>query len=158
LGDGYLHHRGSFVSLVIAVDASDADLVEELCRVGRLLFGLEFALAPDQQRLTARGTAALAEFIQLNGLGGRAHTKRIPDWVHGLPRSQRLSFLAGYVDADGYVRSHPTAKNVVITSANADLLGDAKQLAALCGIASSRVVTVSNKHPFDAERRLTAYQ
>ena len=104
LGDGYLHHRGQYVSVEIAVDASDEGLVAKIIAAARRLFGVDFALASDRQRLTARGTAALSEFLELNGLGGTAHTKRIPAWVFGLPRSQRLALLAGYVDADGHVR------------------------------------------------------
>ena len=158
LGDGYLHHRGRFVSVEIAVDRSDETLLEELRRVSAELFGVSLELAPDGARLTGRGTAALAEWVELNGLGGTAHTKRIPDWAFGLPRSQRLAFLAGYVDADGYVRSGRANKDPVITSANAALLEDARQLAALCGISTSSVVEVTNAHPFHAGRRLTAYQ
>jgi FeS assembly protein SufB len=157
-GDGYLHHRGAYTSVEIAVDATDDELVAEIARVARRLFGLEFALSGDGLRLSARSTAALAEYLELNGLAGTAHTKRLPDWLFGLPRSQRLAFLAGYVDTDGYVRSHPTAKNPVITSANAGLLGDTKELLTLCGIRTSAVVTVSNAHPVDPDRRLTAYQ
>ena len=157
VGDGYLHHRGAYTSVEIAVDATDTVLVGEICRVAGELFGLRFRLSSDGQRLTALGTAALAEVLELNGLAGTAHTKRIPDWVFGLPRSQRLSFLAGYVDADGYVRDHPTSKDVMLCSANPSLLDDARQLAALCGIGSSSVIDVVNRHPFDRDRTLQAY-
>jgi len=158
IGDGYVHRRGEYLSVEIAVDAADTDLVGEIVRVTGELFGIELALAADRQRLTGRGTAALAEFVALNGLGGTAHTKRIPDWMFGLPLAQRLAFVAGYVDADGYVRDHPKNRDVVITSANAAMLDDTKQLLALCGIRSTRVIEVSNRHPFDTDRTLTAYQ
>jgi Fe-S cluster assembly scaffold protein SufB len=158
LGDGYLHRRGEFTSVEIAVDGTDTGLIAELQRVGREVFGVEFVLASDGLRLTARKTAALAEWIVLNGLGGGAHVKRIPDWAFGLPRTQRLALIAGYLDSDGYVRVGRTNRDPVITSANSHLLHDTKQLAALCGISSGSVVEVSNRHPLDASRRLTAYQ
>ena len=158
VGDGYIHDRSGFLSVEIAVDASDKVLVDEIVRVTRDLFGIDLALARDRQRLTGRGTAALAEFLQLNDLGGNAHTKRVPFWMFELPRSQRLAFLAGYVDADGYVRAHASSKDVSLSSVNPELLRDAKELAALCGIGSSSVIEVHNKHPFDAERTLTAYR
>ena len=158
IGDGYLHHRGDYVSVEIAVDATDEVLVEEIRRVTAALFGVELKLAKDRQRLCGRGTAALAEFIELNGLGGTAHSKRIPDWVFGVTRSERLAFLAGYLDSDGYVRSTPKAKDPVLTSANAALLEDARELAVLCGIRGSKVIEVTNAHPFESERMLTAYQ
>jgi Fe-S cluster assembly protein SufB len=157
LGDGYLHDRSGYVSVEIAVDASDSELVDEIVRVGRTLFGVEFAMAKDRQRLTARRTAALADFLSLNGFGGNAHTKRVPDWVYCLPRSQRLAFLGGYLDADGYVRDHASSKDAVITSANRELLDDIRDLVHLCGIGSSSVIEVTNRHPFGRDRLMTAY-
>ena len=158
LGDGYLHRRGDFTSVEIAIDVTDAALVDEIIRVTRDLFGIELTVARDRQRLTGRGTAALAEFVQLNGLGGGALTKRVPDWVFGATRDERLAFLAGYLDADGYVRSSPTAKDVVYTSASEDLLADIRELAMLCGIGTGRVRRFTSKHPHDAERRITGYR
>jgi Fe-S cluster assembly protein SufB len=158
LGDGYLHQRGAYTSVEIAVDRSDTVLVDEIVRVTRDVFGIHLALSGDGLRLTGRGTAALAEFLELNGLAGTAHTKRIPAWVFGLPSSQRLAFLAGYVDSDGYVRSHHSNHDVVVTSANSDLLADAKELASLCGIGSSSVVEFSSAHPSDPSRRLVAHR
>jgi Fe-S cluster assembly protein SufB len=157
LGDGYLHYRGEYVSVEIAVDRSDESLVAEIIRATRDLFGIELRLASDGLRLTGRGTRALAEFLLLNGLGGTAHTKRIPEWVFGLPRAQRLALLAGYLDADGWVRNTGSAKDPVITSANEALLQDTRELALSCGIGASSVIEVKNRHVHDRERILTAY-
>jgi FeS assembly protein SufB len=157
LGDGYIHHRGTYRSVEIAVDRTDTVLVDEIVRVTRDLFGIELRLASDGFRLVGSGTAALAEFVVLNGLGGGALAKRVPEWLYATPSSQRLAFLAGYVDADGYVRDHAKSKDVVLTSANADLLDDMRELAAQSGIRSSRTSTVSNRHPVDPDRRLTAF-
>ena len=55
LGDGYLHHRGDYVAVEIAVDKTDTVLVEEIRRVARTLFGLEFSLGKDGYRLTGPG-------------------------------------------------------------------------------------------------------
>ena len=137
LGDGYIHNRAGYLSVEIAVNRHDQDLISEIIRVTKELFGVELSLARDGLRLVGRGTAALAEFIELNGLGGTAHTKRLPDWAFSLPLSQRLALIAGYVDADGYVRNHRSNKDVVITSANPALLRDVRELAMLCGIRSS---------------------
>jgi Fe-S cluster assembly protein SufB len=158
LGDGFLKHSGGYVSVEIAIDASDEGLVDEITRVAREQFGLEFRVAADRHRLRARKTAALAEFLELNGLGGKALTKRIPDWVFGLPTSQRLAFLAGYIDADGYVRSTRANKDVSLTSANFDLLASAKELAALCGIGAGSVTTFTGRHPLDSDRTMTGHR
>jgi Fe-S cluster assembly protein SufB len=157
LGDGYLHNRSGYVSVEIAVDRTDTELVDEIIAVTRRLFGVEFSLAADGFRLTGHRTAALAEFLELNALAGSALTKRVPDWVFGLPLAQRLAFLAGYLDSDGYVRDHKTSHDVVFTSANAALLEDVRELVALCGIGSSKVIETSNRYPDDSERRMTAY-
>jgi Fe-S cluster assembly protein SufB len=158
LGDGYVHNRSGFLSVEVAVDQSDTALVGELQRVARELFGLDFELAPDGLRLTARRTAALAEFLELNGLAGGALDKRVPGWVFGLPRSQRLAFLSGYLDADGYVRAHPTSKDVSFTSANSTLLEDIKELAALCGIRAGSVTTFTSRHPVHPDRTITGHR
>ncbi len=157
LGDGYLKHSDGYTTVGIAVDRTDTVLVEEICDIAKRLFGLDFSLSKDGYRLQARGTAALAEYLELNGLGGTSHTKRVPDWVFGLPASQRLSFVAGLLDADGYVRDHATSKDAVFTSANAELLGGIKELLALSGVWSSSVIPVSNRHPHDRERIMRAY-
>jgi Fe-S cluster assembly protein SufB len=158
LGDGYLHDRSGHLSVEIAVRPDDCELIAEIVRVSKDLFGLEFSLASDGLRLTARGTRVLAEYILLNGLGGTAHSKRMPDWVFGLPASQRLAFLGGFVDADGYVRSHARNHDVVITSASESLLSDLRELAHLSGIGSSRVVRFTSRHPFDVTRSITGHR
>jgi FeS assembly protein SufB len=157
LGDGYLQHSDGYTTVGIAVDKTDTVLVEEIRRVARSLFGLDFTLSQDGYRLQARGTAPLAEYLELNGLGGTSHTKRIPDWAFGLPASQRLSLVAGLFDADGYVRDHPTSKDAMFTSANHDLLAVVKELLALSGIWSSSVIPVTNRHPFDRDRTMQAF-
>ncbi|MBK9180641.1 MAG: Fe-S cluster assembly protein SufB [Acidimicrobiales bacterium] len=158
LGDGYVHNRAGHLSVEFAVDADDTALVDEIVRVSRALFGIDFELAPDRQRLTARGTAALVRFLDLNGVGGTSLTKRIPEWAFTLPRSQRLSLLAGYVDADGYVRRSDSAKNVVLTSANEALLEDARLLAQISGIGVSRISSFESRHPTQPERTITGFR
>jgi Fe-S cluster assembly protein SufB len=158
LGDGFIHDRGGWRSVEIAVDASDAGLIAEIIRVGSEQFGLDFTMTPDASRLRARSTAALVDFLEINGLGGRSLTKRVPDWVTALPRAQRLAFLAGFVDADGTVKAHRSAKSPVITSGNPALLGDLRELAQLCGIGISSISSFRSRHPKDASRTVEGYR
>jgi FeS assembly protein SufB len=158
LGDGYLKHSEGYVTVGISVDSTDTGLVDELIRVAAEQFGLDLRLSSDRYRLIGRGTAHLAEFLELNGLGGVSLTKRVPEWVYGLPAPQRLAFLAGFVDADGTVRAHASAKNPVITSANAELLEDLRELAWLCGIGVGSVAEFRQPHVFDREREMVAYR
>jgi Fe-S cluster assembly protein SufB len=45
LGDGFVHHRGSYPSVEIAVDAADEGLVDEIRRVAEEQFGICFELS-----------------------------------------------------------------------------------------------------------------
>jgi Fe-S cluster assembly scaffold protein SufB len=74
----------------------------------------------------------LAEFFEMNGFTGKATTKRVPKWVWSLPQSQRLAFIAGYLDADGSVNRGRFS----LKSANRGLLEDVASLLVTLGITS----------------------
>jgi FeS assembly protein SufB len=158
LGDGYIHHRSGHVSVEIAIDPEDTGLVSEVVRVGRDRLGVDFRLATDHLRLTAPRTRSLAVLLEEHGLGGTSHTKRVPDWIYGLPVEQRLAFLAGFVDADGTVRAHRSSRNPVVTSGNLALLNDIRELAELCGIGTSTCASFESPHPFDRSRVIVGYR
>jgi Fe-S cluster assembly scaffold protein SufB len=92
--------------------------------------------APVQQRADDRHIAwhskELAEFFHLNGFEGNARTKRVPAWVWSLPESQRLAFIAGYLDADGCI----VKGRFSLKSANRGLLEDIASLLVTLGITS----------------------
>ncbi|HWC14671.1 MAG TPA: Fe-S cluster assembly protein SufB [Actinomycetota bacterium] len=156
VGDGYIR-QGEYPRLEIAIDRTDESLVAEIQRVTKVLFGIDLEPSADGLRLKGRGTRALVEFMYLNGFEGTALTKRVPEWMFGAPVSQRLAFLGGYIDADGYVRDHATSKDIVLHSANESLLGDLRELLALCGITSSRISRSESKHPVDRRRTMVSY-
>jgi FeS assembly protein SufB len=158
LGDGFFKQSDGYVTVQIAVDAADTGLVDEIVRVAKQEFDLDFTMAADKQRLTARGTADFADFLQINGLGGRSLTKRLPAWVYGLQTDERLALLAGFIDADGTVRAHAKSKNPVITSGNPALLDDVRELAMLCGIGVSNNRSFTSRHPHDPDRTITGYR
>ncbi len=74
----------------------------------------------------------LAEFFHLNGFSGKATMKRVPQWVWSLPESQRVAFIAGYLDADGCV----VKGRFSLKSANRGLLEDIASLLVTLGITS----------------------
>jgi Fe-S cluster assembly scaffold protein SufB len=88
----------------------------------------------------------LAEFLKVNGFTGKANTKRLPAWVWSLPESQRLAFVAGYLDADGHVQP---PRNFMLKSVNRGLLEDIASLLVTLGI-TSRLYT-----EFDQPRHVT---
>jgi Fe-S cluster assembly scaffold protein SufB len=74
----------------------------------------------------------LAEFFNVNGFEGKAIDKRLPEWVWSLPQSQRLAFVAGYLDADGSV----SEGKFHLKSVNRELLEDVASLLVTLGITS----------------------
>ncbi len=78
----------------------------------------------------------LAEFFILNGFEGKARTKRVPTWIWSLPESQRVAFIAGYLDADGHVKG----RTFSLKSVNRELLADVASLLVTLGV-TSRIFT-----------------
>ena len=89
---------------------------------------------PAQERADTHHVAwhskELAEFFHLNGFEGKARTKRVPQWVWSLPESQRISFIAGYLDADGCV----SRGRFNLKSSNRGLLEDIASLLVTLGM------------------------
>ena len=158
IGDGFVHHQAGAdkARVEFAIPAADEPLRKELQRVTQLLFALP-ATNGNPDRLTVYSTI-MARYLEINGLGGRATEKRVPEWVAKLPQSQILAFLGGYVDADGYVRDSQKNHDVMLTSANRELLEDVRGLAALCGLPSSNIHRFESAHPVDKERKVTGYR
>jgi Fe-S cluster assembly scaffold protein SufB len=86
----------------------------------------------------------LAALLEDNGFESGALRKRVPGWVLDLPESQRLSYVAGYLDSDGCAPAG--RRGLSIKSANRSLLEDVGDVLTSLGI-SSRIHT-----EFDGER------
>jgi Fe-S cluster assembly protein SufB len=95
LARGYVHDRDGYLSVEIDLAGVDHEWRARIEQVSHELLGLELLASADGRRLVAKGSGALGSFLQLNGLASGADAKRVPDWVHHLPRSQRVAFLAG---------------------------------------------------------------
>jgi intein/homing endonuclease len=134
IGDGNLQDSGKTHRIQFAIPASDTELRQEISRVVREQFGLR-AIEADEYRLVVNSKALVDWFWQI-GFHGNSHSKRVPDWVFGLPAEQRLAFLGGWVDADGYV-GPASSDSVVLTCVSSQLLEQAKDLADLCLLRTS---------------------
>ena len=86
----------------------------------------------------------LADLLEDNGFVSGALRKRVPGWVLDLPESQRLSFVAGYLDSDGCAPAG--RRGFSIKSVNRELLEDVGEVVTSLGI-SSRLHT-----EFEGER------
>jgi FeS assembly protein SufB len=155
LGDGSLQDSGRTHRVQFAVPETDAELRVEITEIVKDLFGLE-SIAADDQRLVVN-SKALVEWLQELGFIGTALTKRVPEWVFTLPRDQRLAFLGGWVDADGYVRPEEWG-SVLLTSANQPLLEQASDLAVLAGLRAAGPWEFSGPHPHDPDRIMVGYR
>lgn len=131
IGDGNLHLSAKTYRVQFAIPATDVEVRAELTRVVKDLFGLR-CIDADEYRVVVN-SKALTEWIAQVGFGGVSLTKHVPDWVYGLPIDQRLAFLGGWVDADGYVGPADSG-SVLLTCANESLLGQARELAELSGL------------------------
>lgn len=131
VGDGNLHLSHKTYRVQFAIPETDAELRAEITRVVAKLFGLR-TIAADEYRVVIN-SKALTEWMTELGFCGLSLTKRVPDWVYRLPVSQRLAFLGGWVDADGYV-SPEKSGSVLLTSANLPLLEQARELVELSGL------------------------
>jgi Fe-S cluster assembly protein SufB len=156
IGDGFIHYDNSKARVEFAIPATDEPLRNELKRVTTNLFDISMQ-NHDPYRLTV-GSTVVARYLETNGFSGGALEKRVPDWVASLPQEQILAFIGGYVDADGYVRDHEKNKDVMLTSANPDLLQDVRGLAEMCGVHTSNVHRFESKHPHDETRLVTGYR
>ncbi|MGA8296327.1 MAG: Fe-S cluster assembly protein SufB, partial [Acidimicrobiales bacterium] len=76
----------------------------------------------------------LADLFELNGFATGAMSKRLPSWVLDLPESQRLSFVAGYLDSDGCAAAG--RRGFSIKSVNRELLEDTAKVLTSLGITS----------------------
>jgi len=156
VGDGSIQSAGRTHRVQFAVPESDAEVRAEIVRLVNVLFGLK-VYAPDEQRLVVNSKPLVEWFRQVLGIYGDAHTKRIPDWVFGLTLEERLAFLGGWVDADGYVMPKQSGA-IALTSVSAALLAQGRELAELCGLRAGGPWEFSNKHPFDKSRTLFAHR
>ncbi len=149
LGDGSLQSAGRTHRVQFAVPATDAELRAELTRVVREQFGLT-AIAADDDRLVVN-SRGLVDWMYDYGFAGQAHTKQLPAWVFGLTLEERLAFLGGWVDADGYV-GPARSGSVMLTSVNLPMLEAGAALAQLCGLRAAGPYGFASRHPFEPER------
>ena len=155
LGDGFAQSAGRTHRVQLAVPESDVELRAELTRLIEALFGVR-AIAADDMRLVVN-SKPLVEWLHAIGFDGKALTKHVPTWVYELPQDQRLAFLGGWVDADGYVG--PTQDgSVALTCANLPLLTQAHELALLAGIRAAGPYRFEGPHPIDRDRIMVGYR
>jgi FeS assembly protein SufB len=154
IGDGNLHLSTKTYRVQFAIPATDVELRAEVIRVVKDLFGLR-CIEADEYRVVVN-SKALTEWIVALGFGGLSLTKRVPDWVYGLPVDQRLAFLGGWVDADGCV-GPASSGSILLTCANESLIGQARELAELSGLRAGGPWSFTQPYYHDRTRTQIAW-
>jgi Fe-S cluster assembly protein SufB len=154
VGDGNLQDSGKTHRVQFAIPASQPELRAEIARVVDEQFGLAVTM-PDEFRVVVN-SKALVSWLWSLGMSGNSRSKRVPDWVFGLPRNQRLAFLGGWVDADGYVP--PKAENVVLTCVSIFLSEQFAQLAELSGLSAGEPLGFTQPYAHDPSRTGGAFR
>lgn len=145
IGDGY-HDKNRVYFAVPETDKACKKLVEAL----KTIFDLE----GNRRKVVLRiNSVELVRFFKENGFEGNSRTKRVPQWIFSLPKSQRMAFIDGYIAADGHYRKNH--KNISITSNNRALLDDVKLLAMTCGLNPTKISTWTRreKKPLGKEEK-----
>jgi Fe-S cluster assembly scaffold protein SufB len=155
IGDGNLHLSTKTYRVQFAIPATDVELRAELTRVVEGLFGLH-CIPADEYRVVVN-SKALTEWITELGFAGVSLTKRVPGWVYSLPVEQRLAFLGGWVDADGYV-GPDCSGSVLLTCANEALIDQARELAELSGLRASGPWSFTQPYRHDPARMQIAWR
>jgi Fe-S cluster assembly protein SufB len=155
IGDGNLHLSTKTYRVQFAIPATDIELRAELTRVVKELFGLR-CIEADEYRVVVN-SKALTEWMVELGFTGLSLTKRVPDWVYGLPVDQRLAFLGGWVDADGYV-GPANSGSILLTSANEPLIQQARELVELSGLRAGGPWSFTQPYRHDPDRTQIAWR
>ena len=155
VGDGNLHLSTRTYRVQFAIPATDVELRAELTRVVKDLFGLR-CIEADEYRVVVN-SKALTEWIVEIGFAGLALTKRVPNWVYSLPVDQRLAFLGGWVDADGYV-GPASSGSILLTCANEPLIRQARELAELSGLRAAGPWSFTQPYYHDPSRTQIAWR
>jgi Fe-S cluster assembly protein SufB len=155
IGDGNVQRSTKTYRVQFAIPATDVEMRAELTRVVKDLFGLR-CIEADEYRVVVN-SKALTEWIVELGFAGLSLTKRVPDWVYSLPVDQRLAFLGGWVDADGYVQPERSG-SVMLTCANETLIGQARELAELSGLRAGGPWAFTQPYHHDPSRTQIAWR
>ncbi len=158
IGDGYIKREmgRDKKRVYFAIPDFQAGLRKELMAVVKKIF--DYDIKSEEKFRVSINSTIIADFIEVNGFKGNSKQKRLPKWLMALPSEQRLAFLSGYTDSDGYVTHDKKAHILIFRAANKELVNDLRDLAIYCNLHPSIIHTVKSKHPLDKKRTMYSYQ
>lgn len=144
LGDGYMDRSktGKARRIYYAVPPKDR-VRKKLIKLIEHIFYVDWK---EKGISVTINSSVLADFFLKLGFSGTAKDKKIPSWIWNLPLEEKLSFIEGCLDADGYVRKHKIVsgnefRQLVFASCNKALLEDLKLLMITCGLNPLKIST-----------------
>jgi Fe-S cluster assembly scaffold protein SufB/intein/homing endonuclease len=134
LGDGYIEYVNKKFPrrLYLAVPLSDKiykkliKFIEDKIKINWHQKGITITI----------NSSAFCKFVESLGFGRYAKFKKIPLWIYTLSLEERLAFIRGIIESDGYLRKNKKGEitQIIIVSSNKKLLKDLKLLAISCGL------------------------
>lgn len=155
LGDGFLgqkRHKNGYLArnnVGIAL-GDDLEMNARYIDLFRRFFGQGYlSKKGDRDNSYSINSKLVFEFFEINGYIPGAENKRIPEWVFRLGKKERLAFINGLVDADGYrkesrsegIRDRELSGSVVIETCNKLLMEDLRELCMQTGLSVGKSVT-----------------
>ena len=158
VGDGYIkREKGKDKKRVyFAIPDSQPQFRRELKKVVKKLF--DYKIKSNDKYWVSINSTIIADFIEANGFKGNALQKRVPSWIFGLPIEQRLAFLGGYVDSDGYPTDERKSNELIFKTPNRELINDLRNLLIYCEFHPSNIHLIKDKNPLNKEEIIFSNQ
>ncbi len=158
VGNGYIKRETERDKkrVYLAIPKFQVGLRKELMAVVKKIF--DYDIKSEEKFRVSINSTIIADFIEANGFKGNSKQKRLPKWLLVLPAEQRLAFLSGYTDSDGYVTHDKKAHILIFRAANKELINDLRDLATYCNFHPSIIHTIKSKHSLDKKRVMYSYQ
>ena len=116
VAEGCTGAQGKFVSLTFS--AKEKDFVDESVSLLKSIFGVDSKVSDKTTYYQVIAHSVILSDFFKSVFGGRANTKKIPEWMFNLDRDLKLVFLSGVFDGDGY----NSANSMGLTLANQHLV------------------------------------
>jgi len=142
MGDGNIYWPNDHMCFINFALPENDPVRKEAIRVIKKLFN--YRVKTSNKVSFTVNSKALGKWLEDLGFGGKAKTKTIPNWVFGLPIKQKLAFLGGLLDADGYIDYNAGAV-IRFELSNKQLIEQIKLLAISCGLYSDGKILARKK-------------
>ncbi len=104
VGDGWVRNRVNVGGYEVGLAAYDPQLAAKYKGILEDLFGVNVRLENNGNVVAASSKALVEKLIAL-GIADKSAKRDLPDWIMTAPQEYQMSFIRGYLEADGHVNS-----------------------------------------------------